>query len=218
MIANECVIFNALRAAGFTDCAAAGVTANLYAESGLKPDNVQNSCEKRFGNDSDYTARVNSGAYSRNSFMRDACGYGLAQWTFSTHKAALYDYCRKHSGNIANIDDQINFLVMECKTRGLFAKLNGCKTPYDAAIMFMLEFERPKNQTVTAQKSRGELGVRFYNDNVSSRSIDTTAAKLDDLYAVVRDTLNGKYGNGDARKRALCDKYDVVQTIINYIS
>lgn len=50
---------------------------NLYAESGLKPDNLQNTCEKKLGlSDADYTAQVDAGIYQ--DFVHDSAGYGLA--------------------------------------------------------------------------------------------------------------------------------------------
>lgn len=56
----------------------AGLMGNLYAESGMRPNNLQNSYEKKLGmSDASYTAAVDNGNYS--SFVRDSAGYGLAQ-------------------------------------------------------------------------------------------------------------------------------------------
>jgi hypothetical protein len=50
-------------------------------ESGLKPNNVQNSYESSLGmTDEEYTIAVDNGTYT--NFVNDAVGYGLAQWTF----------------------------------------------------------------------------------------------------------------------------------------
>ena len=42
-------IWSFLKAQGLTDAGAAGLMGNLYAESGLRPDNLQNSYEGRLG-------------------------------------------------------------------------------------------------------------------------------------------------------------------------
>ena len=46
---HEKRIFNFLKALGFTEAAACGIMANLYCESGLRGDNVQNSYERKVG-------------------------------------------------------------------------------------------------------------------------------------------------------------------------
>ena len=67
---------------------------NLYAESGLKPNNLQNSYEKTLGfTDITYTEAVDKGAY--NNFIHDKAGYGLAQWTWWSRKEALLNYAKQ---------------------------------------------------------------------------------------------------------------------------
>lgn len=69
---------------------AAGMMGNLYAESGLKPTNLQNTYEKSLGmTDAEYTAKVDNGSYS--NFVHDKAGYGLAQWTYYSRKQNLLD-------------------------------------------------------------------------------------------------------------------------------
>ena len=56
---NEEKIWNYLKGAGLNDCGAAGLMGNLYAESGLRPDNLQNTYEQKLGmTDTSYTAPV----------------------------------------------------------------------------------------------------------------------------------------------------------------
>jgi hypothetical protein len=67
---------------------------NLYAESGLKPNNLQNSYEKTLGfTDVTYTEAVDKGTY--NNFIHDKAGYGLAQWTWWSRKEALLNYAKQ---------------------------------------------------------------------------------------------------------------------------
>ena len=68
-MANDKTIWDFLKAKGLTDYAAAGVMGNLNAESGLRPDNLQNSYEKKLGyTDAEYTAAVDNGSYT--NFVR----------------------------------------------------------------------------------------------------------------------------------------------------
>jgi len=56
----------------------AGLMGNLYAESGLRSNNLQNTYEKTLGmTDEKYTAMVDNGSYT--NFVHDSAGYGLAQ-------------------------------------------------------------------------------------------------------------------------------------------
>ena len=88
---NEEKIWNYLKGAGLNDFGTAGLMGNLYAESGLIPNNVENLYEKRLGvTDASYTAAVDSGKYQ--FFATDKAGYGLAQWTYCSRKAELLDY------------------------------------------------------------------------------------------------------------------------------
>ena len=81
-------IFNFLIGKGMTPAGAAGLMGNLYAESGLKPTNLENTYERALGlTDEAYTAAVDSGAYA--DFVNDCAGYGLAQWTFWSRKQGL---------------------------------------------------------------------------------------------------------------------------------
>ena len=61
---NEEKIWNYLKGTGLNDFGTAGLMGNLYAESGLIPNNVENLYEKRLGvTDASYTAAVDSGKY-----------------------------------------------------------------------------------------------------------------------------------------------------------
>ena len=53
----------------------AGLMGNLYAESALRPNNLQNTYEKKLGlSDTQYTAKVDDGSYT--NFVKDSAGYG----------------------------------------------------------------------------------------------------------------------------------------------
>ena len=63
----------------------AGLMGNLYAESGIRSNNLQNTYSKKFGlTDEEYTKQVDNGTYT--NFVKDSAGYGLAQWTYWSRK------------------------------------------------------------------------------------------------------------------------------------
>lgn len=89
----------------------AGLMGNLYAESALRPNNLQNTYEKKLGyTDESYTAAVDSGEYT--NFAKDSAGYGLAQWTYHTRKAALLAYVQSCGASVGDLEAQLNFLYI----------------------------------------------------------------------------------------------------------
>ena len=79
---------------------------NLKKESGLQPNNLQDSYNKKLGlSDEEYTKRVDNGTYG--NFVHDAAGYGLAQWTFWSLKQDLLNTCKANKTSIADIDSQL---------------------------------------------------------------------------------------------------------------
>ena len=107
-------IYNYLRGKGYTPEGAAGVMGNLRAESGLIPNNLQNSYERSLGySDESYTSAVDSGNYSRDKFIHDSAGYGLAQWTYWDRKQNLYDFVKGSGASIGDLGAQLAFLDKE---------------------------------------------------------------------------------------------------------
>lgn len=109
---NEEKIWKFLKSKGFTDFGVAGLMGNLYAESGLSPINLQNSYEKKLNfTDQSYTQAVDNGSYT--NFVKDAAGYGLAQWTYWSRKQNLLNYARSIGKSIGDLDMQLEFLCKE---------------------------------------------------------------------------------------------------------
>ena len=112
---NAQKIWDKLTAAGLTPAGAAGLLGNLQAESGLNPRNLQNSDEGRLGMaDAEYTAAVDCGAYP--NFSTDGAGYGLAQWTYPSRKAALLAYAGARGRSIGDLGTQVGYLLQELQT------------------------------------------------------------------------------------------------------
>lgn len=110
------------------------IDGELIAESGLNPQNLQNSYEKKLGHtDASYTAAVDNGSYG--NFARDGAGYGLAQWTYHTRKAALLEYAKAAGKSIGDLETQLGFLMKEL-TEGYKATLSVLKSSTDRHCCF----------------------------------------------------------------------------------
>lgn len=108
----------ALISAGYDEYATAGAMGNFMKESGIRANNLQNTYEGRLGSDEVYTQKVNDGTYSRQQFISDGAGYGLAQWTYFSRKAELYDFAKAKGTGIDDEDMQIEFLIKEMQSYG----------------------------------------------------------------------------------------------------
>lgn len=161
---NEEKIWKFLKSKGLNDYGIAGLMGNLQAESGLSPVNLQNSYEKRLGfNDQSYTKAVDDGSYT--NFVRDAVGYGIAQWTHWSRKQKLLDYAKKAGTSIGDLDMQLNFLVKELAESfpDVWKTLFSAPSIMRASNAVLLEFERPANQGEAVQQTRASYAQTFYD-------------------------------------------------------
>ena len=161
---SEKTIWEYLKAQGLTDAGAAGLMGNLYAESGLRPNNLQNSYEGKLGMaDAEYTEMVDRGTYA--NFGNDRAGYGLAQWTYPSRKAALLAYAKAAGKSIGDLEMQLGFLMQELST-GYKTVLNVLRTTVsvrEASDIVLLQFERPADQSEARRKQRAEYGQKYFD-------------------------------------------------------
>lgn len=146
---------------------AAGLMGNLEAESGLYPNNLQNSYEASLGyTDESYTAAVDSGSYTEGQFVYDEAGYGLAQWTFSSRKKAMYDLWKNGGySSIGSIDLALDYLWYElCNSyTGVLTVLTNAKSIREASDKVLHDFENPAVQTESVEQYRARLGQAWYD-------------------------------------------------------
>ena len=142
----------------------AGLMGNLYAESGLRTNNLQNSFENRLGyNDVTYTKAVDDGTYKK--FINDSAGYGLAQWTYSTRKMNLLYFAQDRGVSIADFKMQLDFLDQELNSSfwRLVDKLKNATSILEASNAVLFDFERPADQSTYVQNTRKSYSQSFYN-------------------------------------------------------
>ena len=178
MANTEQKIWQYFKSKGLNDYGIAGLMGNLYAESGLRPTNLQNTYEKKLGlADEEYTAAVDSGTYT--NFVKDSAGYGLAQWTYWSRKQRLIDFAKQQKKSIGDLDMQLDFLYKELSEnyKTVLKTLCSATSVLEASNSVLLNFERPADQSVTVQNRRAGFGNTYY-----------------DKYATKKETQQG--GNG----------------------
>ena len=165
----------------------AALMGNMYAESGLKAENLQNSHEKKLGfTDATYTAAVDSGAYPREKFVKDSAGYGLCQWTHWSRKAGLYDYAKTAHKSIGDMAMQIDFCAWEMSSayKALWNKRGQYKTIRDAVADILRGYERPADQS-DANIDRRTVYAQGFFDLYSTANSDKLDAILDNIQKAI---------------------------------
>lgn len=115
---NSEKIWNYFKKQGFSDAGTAGIMANLYHESGYKPEQKQ---------------------------LGGGPGRGLAQWE-GPRFTALQNYSRERSEPWTDLQTQLDFLMHEMKTNhnaSFIEHFKSSTSAYNSAAKFENEFERP---------------------------------------------------------------------------
>ncbi len=173
---TEQEIYNAFIREGMTPAGACGMMGNLYAESGLKFNVLENLCRKRlrdagkgdYTNES-YTAAVDSGKISKAEFLHPlpnrVFGYGICQWTTTGRKARLYDLVKHLGVSIADPDTQIDYLITELKTsyRNVWAVLTATGNIREASDIVLDRFECPADRSESVRLKRCRYGMTYYD-------------------------------------------------------
>ena len=197
---NEERIWNYLTVAGMTACGAAGLMGNLYAESGLIPTNLQNTYEKKLGyTDAAYTAAVDSGAY--DNFAKDSAGYGLAQWTYHTRKAALLAFAKAAGKSVGDLETQLAFLVKELResfklVHYVLVTATDVKT---ASNVVLLQFEKPADQSAAAKERRAGYGQIYYNRYAKGDTMTEQEARAK-VVSIAQSYIGCKESDGSHKK------------------
>lgn len=196
---NDEKIWNYLKSNGFNEFGTAGLMGNLYAESGLKPTNLQNSSEKKLGlTDDTYTAAVDNGDYQ--NFVKDGTGYGLAQWTYWSRKQNLLTFVRAKKTSIGDMETQLAFLVEELKQSycSVYQILRTAGSVAEASNAVLLQFERPADQSTAVQKKRASYGQNYYEKFVGGTK--SMSRKRSEIVAQAQSWIGCKEADGSHKK------------------
>ena len=142
----------------------AGLMGNLFAESGLKPTNLQNTYEKKLDyTDATYTAAVDDGTY--DNFVKDCAGYGLAQWTYWSRKQGLLELAKAEGKSIGDLSLQLDYIWKELSEGygKLLKTLQTATSVTEASTAVLTQYERPADQGEAVQAKRAAFGQTYFD-------------------------------------------------------
>ena len=159
--ADEKTIWDFLKGKGLNGFAVAGIMGNLYAESALRSDNLQNTGNNEWNlTDAEYTAQIDAGERD----FEDGQGYGLAQWTYPTRKAALLAFAKAANKSICDLKMQLDFLWKELQGySSVMSVLKSATSVREASDIFMVKFENPYDKSEDRKKERASKGQSYYD-------------------------------------------------------
>ena len=215
-------IWDFLKAEGFNDFGIAGLMGNLFAESGLKPNNMEDQYQSKLGyNDETYTLAVDNGTYT--NFVKDAVGYGLAQWTYWTRKQNLLNFARKNNKSIGDLDMQLHFLVEELKgsyTNSVYNVLKKATSVLEASNAVLLNFERPANMGASVQATRARYGQTYYDRYASGASSNKSEVKGMIEFKKgesAQISKNFQYKEFDCHGKGCCSTTIIDEKLVKYV-
>ena len=209
-ISNKDIIWDYFTNKGFSAAGIAGIMGNLQAESGFAPNNLENAANNKSGyTDAEFTSAVDNGTISRAQFISSSefslytytnstgtyytYGYGLAQWTFYSRKAALYDFWQNYGGSIGNINMQLDFMYSEMSS-SLKNYLKNAINVSDACVKFHNVYEGSADtaaqiagRVANAEAIYKEYGNEVVNPTISS---DSTVYKVGENVTLKRNEID----------------------------
>ena len=191
-----------LKGKDLNDFAVAGIMGNLFAESGLKSTNLQNSYEDDLSyNDETYTSAVDTGVYT--NFVNDKAGYGFAQWTFWSRKEGLLNFAKSVGKSIGSPSMQMDFFWKELNERypAVLTSLKSASSVRDASNVMLKKYEAPADQSESVQDRRAQYSQKYFDKFASFKEEDSTGSGgKNDEETFTPYTVNVKVSNLSIRK------------------
>lgn len=223
---NEQKIWNFFKSKGLNDYACAGLMGNLSAESNLNSCNMENSYERKLGfTDMTYVQAIDSGIYTKEQFIYDQVGFGMAQWTWWSRKKALYEYAKSKRVSIGDIETQLEFLYQELSTsyKGVLSTLKNATSILEASNAVLFKFENPADQSVRVQNLRASFGQKFY-DKYAGKKVEkpqetVQKTETNDVVYTVKsgDTLYDIASKYDTTYQKLAEHNNISNPSIIYV-
>ena len=165
---------------GCTYEGAFGVLGNLYAESGVVANNLENYYAQKWGiTDEEYTQAVDDGRITRSSFINDGAGYGLAQWTYYSRKAGLYDMSKNNRRSIGDAEMQTEYLVIELKSfEDVWETITESHNLKECSDIVLVDFERPADQSEANKLRRYNIAKELMDSYNPTPVPDTAREKI----------------------------------------
>lgn len=147
-------IYDQLRANGLTETGALAMLGNWDCESNCESVRVENDFSQNHTLSKQYVSDIDSNKISRDQFQHDRKGFGLAQWTFYTRKAGLWDFCRNYKHcSVGNEAAQVEYAIREMPSEapGLLEELKTSNDLYKCTDDVCCKFEKPAVKNVDAR-------------------------------------------------------------------
>ena len=142
----------------------AGIMGNMYMESGLKPNNLDNTANKVFGmSDEEYTNAVDSGSYT--AFATDKSYYGLNQWGGS-RKQKLLNYAKSIDASVGSLTAQLGFIMQELGTSyfsGLKNTIKSATSIREASDRWLAVYGGVPNKDEASKAARAARGQVYFD-------------------------------------------------------
>lgn len=202
--ADPKVMWNYFKSQGLNDYGIAGLMGNLYAESGLRACNLQNTYEKKLGmTDAEYTVAVDNGTYT--NFINDSAGYGLAQWTYWSLKRDMLNYFQSKNKSIGDLRTQMEFLAHQLSTsyKSVWTTLQNATSVLEASNAVLLKFERPADQSEAVQTKRASYGQNYY-EMFGTGTVTIAPSNGDTTIKVPSEGGSGKMKYSSSNKPLVC--------------
>jgi len=148
-------IYNCFRRHGLTEAAAIAFLGNWDQESGNEPFRLQGDFNPYRTASKAYVHGVEDGSISKQQFQSDQKGFGLAQWTYWSRKAALYDFWKASGKALDSAEMQTDFAMRELQNdyKALLNFLASTNDVYTACSRICREYERPAYNNIDARYS-----------------------------------------------------------------
>lgn len=186
-------------AAGYSEESTAGVMGNIFQESGF---NSSAADWTRPDWSVQYLANVDSGLISRDEFIHDGQGFGIAGFTYYKCKAAVYDIAKDKGKSITDVAVQVEALLqMVDPTSSVFMMDSGkhgyshsdwvsATSPEEAALAFLWTYEKPGDSEARAEVRTSK--AREYYNQFHGMTPPTGVTTDDDRIGTI--TLSGDNG------------------------
>lgn len=193
----------------------AGLMGNLQAESGLQPHRLQGDFTTGYTTSVTYTANVDNGTISRDDFIYNGPGgggYGLAQWTYSTRKADLYDKWKNEGySSIGSIDLALDYLWWELNNRSEFksvlSTLKSATSIREASDKVLHDFENPADQSTSVEETRNSLSQAWYDRYTGTGGTGgDTYTGIKKIYLSPSSQWSNAYAYGDTVEAEQCQR------------
>ena len=196
----------------------AGLMGNLKAESGLEPVCLEKTYRTKLGMTSaQYVKAVDDGSYE--FFQSDGAGFGLAQWTYETHKQNLLTVARYQGKSIGDLDMQLEFLQSDLNAfSSVLGTLKTAASVQEASDDVLLRYEKPANTGDGVKKKRAQYGQTYFDQyadpnwikqNQKAGIVVTSAkARLGDPY--VFGALGEECTPANRKRRARSDYPEII--------